>query len=96
MAVFNRYASVNYNVVMTSFFTITIIKVGSHVPFFAPFFVSGTFDVINVMCEQYNTNAFSPFLNGEKNGAKTLSVNKALGYKKKCTRYNLYYQCSEV
>ena len=47
-----------------------------HIYCFCPVFVSGTFDVFNVMCEQYNKNAFNSLLNGAKNGAKTLSVNK--------------------
>ena len=31
------------------------------------------------MCEHHQRNAFNPFENGEKNGAKTLRVNQALG-----------------
>ena len=30
-------------------------------------FVSGTFDLFNVMCKQYHKNVFNPFLNGMKN-----------------------------
>ena len=35
-------------------------------------FVNDTIDVLNVMCEQSNRNAFNTFLNGEKNGAKNV------------------------
>ena len=37
-----------------------------------------TFDLFNVMYEQYHRIVFNPFLHGKiKNGRKTLSVNKA-------------------
>ena len=44
---------------------------------FCTVFVSGTFVVFNVVREKYNRNPFRPFLNGKKNDAKKLSVNKA-------------------
>ena len=31
-------------------------------------FMSGTFDLFNVMCKQHHTTALNPFLNGTKNG----------------------------
>ena len=34
-----------------------------HLP--SPFFVSGTFDLFNVTCKQYNRTALNPFLNGK-------------------------------
>ena len=31
-------------------------------------FVSGTFDLFNIMCKQHHRTALNPFLNGTKNG----------------------------
>ena len=38
--------------------------------YFCSVFVSGIFDIFNLMCEQYHRNASIHFLNGEKNGTK--------------------------
>ena len=39
-----------------------------HVPSMSPFFVSGTFDLFDVVCEQHHRAALKPILNGTKNG----------------------------
>ena len=33
-----------------------------------PVFISGTFDLFDVLCQQHNRTVFNPFLNGTKNG----------------------------
>ena len=43
-----------------------VVKGGFTLDAFSTVFPSGTFDVLNVIYEQYNRNAFSTFLNGEK------------------------------
>ena len=40
--------------------------------------VSGIFDIFNAMCEQYNGNEFTPFLNGEKIGAKNIQYEQGI------------------
>ena len=39
-------------------------------------FVSGIFDLFNVMCRRYHTTALDPILNGRKNGTINGSVNE--------------------
>ena len=42
----------------------------------SPFFVSGTFDLFNVICKQHHRAALNPFLNGTKTVTLTVCVNE--------------------
>ena len=42
---------------------------------FQTVFVSGTFDIYNVMCKQHPGNTLNPFLNGLNNRIKNASAN---------------------
>ena len=44
------------------------LKAHLNVPSTSPFFVSGTFDLFDVMCKQRHRTVLNPFFNGMKNG----------------------------
>ena len=50
----------------------------SHLPFFAPFFEIGNLDLFNVAYEQYHTNEYNSFWNGDKTDWKTVNSEQGL------------------
>ena len=50
---------------------------------FQTIFVSGTFDLFNVMCEQHHRVALNPFLNSPNNGLKNV-------IRKNSLRFNIF------